>query len=74
MRFAYVTPKKIGVYIQEDWEKRLDEVRNIAQTMERFLSMSDDAEELAGIVCPDYDSFYWNTQEARATGYEVFGF
>jgi len=42
--------------------------------MNRFLAVSNDPQELAGIVCPDYGSFYWNDPATRAKGRQVFGF
>ena len=74
MRFAYCTPKKIGVYVLEDAATHLLAVENIAQRIGRFLSMSTDKHELAGIVAPDYESFYWSERSAKAAGKELFGY
>ncbi|MEM7398732.1 MAG: PD-(D/E)XK nuclease family protein [Pseudomonadota bacterium] len=73
-RFAYTTPKKIQVYPLHDVADRIAEIINIAQRMERFLSISKDAHELAGLICPNYESFYWNEATARANGRDVYGF
>ena len=73
-RIAYTTPKKIGVYVLENGRQHLDALRQIARRLERFLSVSKDPQELAGIVVPDFASFYWNDPATRARGREVFGF
>ena len=36
--------------------------------------LSADARELCGLLCPDYEKFYWNSPVLRARGAEVFGF
>lgn len=74
MRFAYCTPKKIGVYVLEDPATHLMAVENIARRMGRFLSISTDKHELAGIVAPDYESFYYNERSARAASKELYGY
>ena len=76
MRFAYVTPKKQAVFsmetdqVQQSW----NEVVNIAGRIQRFLSLSKDRDELARLVCPNYDSFYWNNPITRGAGRDLFGF
>ena len=74
IRFAYVTPQKVGVHRLENPRQHLDGVVAIAQTIERFLSLSDDAETLTRSLSPDFDSFYWNDPVTRALGREVWGF
>jgi hypothetical protein len=34
----------------------------------------DDPRELAGLIVPDFDAFWWSEPAARAAGREVFGF
>jgi hypothetical protein len=76
MRFAYVTPKKIGVYsleadqLREAWNA----VEQIALRMQRFLALSKDKDELAALVCPNYETFYWNDAVLRGAGRELYGF
>lgn len=72
MRFAYTTPKKIGVYPLEDAKERLAEVREIAIRLERFLGLSDDPMELAALLVPNADSFYWNNDQAQAARREIY--
>ena len=74
MRFCYTTPKKSAVYVLENASEHLAALANIARRLDRFLAVSADPAELAAIVCPDYDSFYWSAPEARANGIKIFGF
>lgn len=74
MRFCYATPKKSAVYQLENAADHLAALANIARRLDRFLSLSKDPQELAGVVCPDFDSFYWSDPQARANGLRVFGF
>ena len=74
MRFAYTTPAKIGVYVLDNPQKHMAALVNICRRMGRFLAVSKDPAELAGILAPDYSSFYWGDPATRANGREVFGF
>jgi hypothetical protein len=83
MRFAYVKPvpgKKDGraaaVYEMsgEDVARHLGAFTEIALRLGRFLALSGDADELAGLLVPNYDAFYWNNATTRANGAAVFGF
>ena len=82
MRFCYVkaAPGKSDGISSRVYEldaatiaTALYEIKQIAIRMERFLSISNDAEELAGLIVPDYGHFFW-TQESRAEARSVFGF
>lgn len=72
-RVAYITPAKIGVYRLEDAAEHIEAMANIARRLERFLSVSSDPAELAAIVVPDVDSFYFNDPVTRALARETFG-
>ena len=83
MRFAYVKPKagkadRRAVTVLEleraEVDRQLIALRQIAMRLERFLRLSADARELCGLLCPDYEKFYWNSPVLRARGAEVFGF
>ena len=74
MRFCYATPKKGAVYELENPADHLAALANIARRLDRFLSLSKDPQELAAIVCPDFDSFYWSDPQARSNGLRVYGF
>ena len=73
-RVAYCTPSKIGVYRLENAARHMHDVTNIAKVMERFLSVSDDPKVLAGIVCPDLESYYYSNPMTAALAREAFGF
>ena len=73
-RVAYATPKKVGVYPLDRAEERFAELVNIARRLDRFLSISKDPKELAALVIPDADSFYWSHPTALANRKEVYGF
>ena len=83
MRFAYAKPapgktdkRQVAVYEMsgDDIRRHLSALRAIALSLGRFLAVSKDARELAGLIVPDFDSFYWADPAARATGQEIFGF
>ena len=83
MRFAYVKPsvgkkdgKAVAVYEMsgDDVHRHLEALRQIAIRLGRFLSISGDPDELAGLMVPDYDAFYWNNTTTRANGTAVYGF
>jgi hypothetical protein len=83
MRFAYVKPsagkkdgRAVAVYemSRDDVRRHLEALRQIAIRLGRFLSVSGDAHELAGLMVPNYDAFYWNNATTRANGHAVYGF
>lgn len=74
VRFGYVTPKKVGVYRLEDVGEHLRGVVQIAQRMERLLRLSRDPMEIAGIMVPAFDSFYWSDPAVRQAGRDLYGF
>jgi hypothetical protein len=45
---------------------------NIALTVERFLSKSDDPQFFVDHTIPDLDSFYWNAPAARQMAYKFW--
>jgi hypothetical protein len=83
MRFAYLKPiagEKNGraavVYEMsaEDVRRHLTALHQIALRLGRFLSLSSDARELAGLLVPDFEHFWWNHPIARSHGRNVYGF
>jgi len=72
-RITYVTPKKSATYRLENSREHVRSLERIAHTVQRFLSVSNDPKELAGIIIPDVDSFYLAAPEARQAAFEVFG-
>jgi hypothetical protein len=69
-RLAYVTPKKLEVFRLENVRAHREALAQIARTVERFLSLSDDPDELLARVAPDLDSFYWTNPAMRQLAYE----
>ena len=83
MRFAYTKPvagKKDGravvVYemAADDVRRHLAALHQIALRLGRFLSLSSDPHELAGLLVPDFEHFWWNHPIARSHGRCVYGF
>jgi len=83
MRFAYAKPapgktdkRQVTVYEMsgDDVRRHLSALRAIALSLGRFLAISNDARELAALIVPDFDSFWWSDPPVRAAGREVFGF
>jgi hypothetical protein len=74
MRFCYITPKKIAVYVLDNPRRHLRDLAVIAKRLERFLSLSRDPQELAALVTPNFEHFVWNDPIARAHGRAAFGF
>lgn len=73
VRFAYVSTKKIAVYVLENPEDHLAAVVRAASAIENFLTLSDDAELLTRCFAPDMSSFYWGDASARALANEIWG-
>lgn len=71
-RVMYATPKKAATYQVENMRDHLDTVVRIAQRVERFLSISDDMDELCGLVIPNTDLFYYDAA-TRQKAFEIFG-
>lgn len=72
-RLAYVTPKKAAVYRLENAEEHMKSLERIALSVQRLLSVSKDPLEIAGMLAPDVESFYFNDPEVRRAAYEVWG-
>jgi hypothetical protein len=83
MRFAYVKPtagktdgRAVVVYEMsaDDVRRHLIALRQIALRLGRFLSLSSDPHELAGLLVPDFEHVWWTHPIDRAHGRSVFGF
>ena len=81
MRFAYVKPRpskgddracNVFEMSAADVRQRLHEVTEVARRIDRFLAISKDRDEIAGLLVPDFSSFYWN-DEAEERGRTLFG-
>lgn len=73
VRMAYVSAKRIAAYIVNDVEQHMASFVQTAQSIERFLSLSDDGEKLTRCLSPDLSSFYWGDASARALAQEIWG-
>lgn len=72
-RMTYVTPKKAATYLLEDVQGHLRSLHQTALTIQRFLERSDDPMELASLVFPDVDSFYFSDPVVRQEVFKVWG-
>lgn len=72
-RVTYVTPKKSATYRVENVEEHLEALKRIGISIQKFLSVSEDPMELARMVSPDVDSFYFKDPVTRKAVYEVWG-
>jgi len=72
-RLTYVTPKKCATYHLENVPEHIRALENIAKAIQAFLSTSDDPMELASMVVPDLESFYFNDPATRQAAFEVWG-
>lgn len=72
-RISYVSTRKACTYRLENAGEHVRALEKIAFAIQRFLSVSTDPHELAGILVPDVDSFYLAEPSARQAALEVFG-
>ena len=70
---TYCTPKKVATYALENSRAHWAALQKIARTVQRFLALSADPKELAGLVVPDVESFYYSDPEVRQAAFEAFG-
>jgi hypothetical protein len=71
-RVSYITDKKAATYSLENYKDHLSALHRIALTMQRFVSLSKDGAELAGLVVPDCDTFYFNDAVTRQNAWETW--
>ncbi len=72
-RIAYVTPRKLEVYMLENVSEHRLALVEIAKRIEKFRSLSDDPQFFVDITAPDLDSFYWTPPAARALAFSIWG-
>lgn len=72
-RISYTTPVKVATYELENYREHLTALERVALTIQKFLSISDDPLELASLVVPDVDSFYFNDPVTRQEVFEIWG-
>jgi hypothetical protein len=74
LRLTYVTPKKAATYRLENAHLHVQALANIGRTIERFLSVSDSADELIRMLVPDVEHFYISSNPiARQKAFEIAG-
>ena len=71
-RLTYCTPKKVQTFRLDETKRHREALFRIAQTVERFLSLSDSPLALADLVVPNLDSFYWGEPVARELAYKIW--
>lgn len=71
---AYFTKLKSQVYTLENVRAHTNAIHRRALSIQKFLSQSTDPYELAQMVTPNYDHFYWRSPVAKRNGFEVYGF
>lgn len=72
-RLCYATPSKLAVYRLNDPDRHFSAMNNVARRLQKFLSVSSDPMELAAIVTPRVDEFWWSDGAARAAALEIYG-
>tara|TARA_B100000029_G_scaffold374614_1_gene368917 strand:+ start:629 stop:1414 length:786 start_codon:yes stop_codon:yes gene_type:complete len=72
--FIYLTPKKAARYQLENSDQDWLEVCETAHRLLRFLDKFETREEVASVVIPNFDTFYWSSASTRETAREVFGY
>ena len=70
---AYVTAKKAALYQLENAAAHVAALTRMAASLQNFLAISTDPNELASLITVDTDSFYLADQRARQHAFEVFG-
>ena len=70
---CYASGKKFALAKIEGCAQHLAVLERIARTIQRFVAVSRDPHELAGLLVPDVESFYYSDPMARRAAFEVFG-
>jgi hypothetical protein len=73
VRFAFVSAKKVAVYVLQEQAAHLAQVVRTAKAIENLLNLSDDSELLTKCFAPDLSSFYWGDASARTVATEIWG-
>jgi hypothetical protein len=72
-RISYVTSKKAATYGLENVAEHVKALGQVALTIQKFLSISEDPLELASMISPDVDSFYFADAITRKAVYDIWG-
>ena len=73
VRVCYVTPKKCATYRVDNIVDHFNALVRISLSMQTFLSKAQTKEELASMIVPDVDSFYYNDPIQRQRAFEIWG-
>jgi hypothetical protein len=68
-----LTPKKSAVYTVENLDGHFSSLVQISLAMQSFLSKAQTKEEVASMIVPDIDSFYYNDPLQRQRAFEIWG-
>lgn len=71
---TYVTPAKSVTYRVDEPRRHLDALHRGGLAIQKFLSVSSDPMELASMIAPDFDSYYWSDPETRQAAFQVWGY
>lgn len=71
-RLTYCTPKKVATYQLENARDHVRALERIGLTIQRFLSITNDPQELAALVVPDVDHYFFADPMARQAAFETW--
>ena len=76
VRFAYCSDKKMEKHTltREGYDAAIREITGAAQKLQKFLSLSDDSQELAAIIPHSSETFYFSDPGAKAKAQEIYGY
>lgn len=69
---SYNTPKRGETYLLDNADAHFEALVLISGTIQRFLALSTDPYELASLVMPDVESFYFNDPATRQAAFEIW--
>ena len=68
----YVTDKKAEVKQVEDAETHLKRLQWYAHSIRRLLSIFSDKHDVSRIFAPNFDTFYWSSEESKRLAKEIW--
>ena len=72
-RVTYITSKKRATYALENAREHVEALGKIGLAIQKFLSVSDDPMELASMVVPDVESYFFDDPAIRQSVWEIWG-